>query len=245
MPAQKGAKTQDLVTGRLIYVSDGINTWAIRAATTEASSGEATPFFRTYPEKTIQTELYAAASLAASSQAASTILSLAGIIKATVFIDHGRGAAAAFGTQGTEYRIEASQKASGNETWRPLASVVAGSAAALAVASSGAVGAGTTVITITSGTALTLGDIVMWANTASAASIEWARVVAISGTANFTVQYGMTNAQAAAHTIYTRAEHFAVILDTGAVTRMRVIINNNASGTTQAIYSRIACITES
>lgn len=241
MPAQKGAKNQDLIAGRIAYGSDGADTWAIRAATTEASSTAATPFFRPYPEKTIQTELYAAASLAASSQATSAVLSLVGIKKATVFIDHGRAATAAFGTQGTEYRVEASQQAANNDTWRPLASVVAGSAAALLVSHT-AIAAADTIITVTSGTSIpTRGDKVM----AITGTVEWMQVLSVSGTASFTVEDAVRYAHAAAGSIYSQAEQFALVLGTEAITRLRVRINNNASGTTQAIYSRIACITES
>ena len=241
----KGDKNHDLLTGRMGYGFDGTDSWPLKAGTTDASSTLATLAVDVQPVKAIQTELLAITSIAASTQQASTILSLTGIKKAAIFIDHGRGAVTAFGTNGTEYRVEVSEKASGNDTWRSLASVLAGSTVALAVASSGAVGAGTTVVTILSGTAVAAGDIVFWANTASAASCEWAKVVAISGTASFTIQDGITNTQAAAHTIYTQGEEFALALDVAAATRMRVIVNNNASGTTYAVYSRIACITES
>ena len=84
----------------------------------------------------------------------------------------------------------------------------------------------------------------MWANTSSAAIIEWARVVAVSGTATFTVQEGITNAQGSTQVVYNQAEHFVISMNVEGITRSRVIVNNLASGTTQAIYSRIALITE-
>ena len=55
---------------------------------------------------------------------------------------------------------------------------------------------------------------------------------------------GAANAQSAAVSIYSQAERIPLSLNVESITRARVVINNNASGTTQAIYSRIACITE-
>ena len=242
-----GQTNQALITGRIAYGYDGSNAYPLKVN----SSGE--PILPastvnigevdTLITETIQTELLAITSIAASTQQASTILSMVGIKKATIFIDHARAGSAAFGTQGTEYRVEASQKAAGNDTWRTLASVVASSAAAQTCASSGNYTVGAATITILSGTALTLGDKYFWVNGA-AASCEWMRVAAISGTASFTIQDGLTNAQAAASAIVGKAEHFVVSLDVESITRLRAMANNNASGTTQAIYARIACITE-
>ena len=232
------ALNQVLNTGRKDYVWDGTNWRGMLADTAGAA--------RVGIVETIQTELFAAASVAASSQAASTILSMAGIKKALIFIDHGRAATAAFGTQGTEYRVEASQRATGDGTWRAMTTVVAGSTAALAVSASADVAAGSTTITVDSGTSIPArGDIVFWANTVSAASSEWMRVTSVSGTASFVIQDGLDYGQDSDTSIYTQAEQWALVVDVEAITRLRVVVNNNASGTTQAIYSRIACITES
>jgi hypothetical protein len=235
------AGTKDLVlqTGRVAYgkASDGHLYPFLVDSSGNALQGIA---------KTIQTELLAITLVAASTQQKSSVIDLTGTKRVTVFIDHARGATTAFGTQGTEYRIQVSEKAAGNDTWRTLAAPAAEATACLAIASSTAVAAGTTVVTITSGTSqAALGDVVFWANTASAGSSEWAKVVAISGTATFTVLDGLTNTQAAAHTIYTKGEMFVYTIDASALMRMRVIVNNNASGTTLAVYSRIAAITES
>ena len=246
MPGQTGAKNQALITGRLTYGFDGVDAYPELAETTEYSSTAAVKSVRTRPTKTVQTELYAIATIAASTQAASSVLALTGIKKAAIFIDHGRANTVSFGTQGTEYRVEASQQASGNDTWRTVASVVAGSTAALAVAASADVAAGGTTIVVTSGTSITArGDLVFWANTVSAASSEWMRATQITGTASFVIQDGLRYGQDADTNIFTQAEQFAVAMATGVYTRLRVIINNNASGTTQAIYARVACITES
>ena len=195
--------------------------------------------------ETIQAVLIASTSIAASAQVISSVLNLTGVKKILVQIDHGRGSTAAFGTNGTEYRLEVSALSSGNDTWNPIVSVLCASTACSSAISAGtaAPSAGASTITITSGTAFVIGDQVMWANTTSAASIEWAKVIAVSGTATFTVLDGITNAQGSTQTIFTQAEHFPLTLNVEAVTRLRCVVNNAASGTTNVIYSRVAIIT--
>jgi len=195
--------------------------------------------------KTIQSELLAITAVAAGAQQKSSILSLTGIKKAAVFIDHGRTATTAFVGAGTEYRVEASQKAAVNDVWRTIASVVAGIAAASEITADGDEAAGQTVIEC-GATLPAVNDIVFWENATLGLS-EWAKVVAIDATANlenFTLQDGLTNAQAAAKLIYNKAEHFVLNLDVEAFNRMRVIVNNNNGSTNVAIKSRVACITE-
>ena len=242
-PETKGQKNKTENLGKIVYLTDGTDFFPAEADTS-ANSTMARWLIGT--KKTVEAELLASTLIAASTIALSSTISLTGMKRATFFIDHGRGATTAFGTNGTEYRVEVSQKATGNDTWRPIASVLCASTACSSAISAGtaAPAAGTTVITITSGTAFARGDIVMWANTASAASIEWARVVSVSGTATFTVQEGITNAQGSTQVIYNQAEHFVISSNVESVTRTRVVVNNLASGTTYAIYSRIALITE-
>ena len=243
MPGQKAQKNQDLITGRIAYGYDGTDTWPVKANTTDVSSSAAVLSVDVVPVKTIETELVAQTAIAASAQLVSTVFSLVGIKKVNVFIDHARAGSAAFTVQGTEYRVEGSQKASGNDTWRSIVSVVASSAVAQTCAASGGYAAGAGTITILSGTALVLGDTYYWLNGAAASS-EWMKVTALTGTASFNILDGLTNAQAAASAIVGKAEQWVLVLDVEALTRMRVIVNNNASATTQAIYSRVAVITE-
>ena len=247
MPGQTGQKDQALISGRITYGYDGTNAYPLKVDSSGQlilpASTVAIGKVDTRVTETIQTEMVAISSIAASVQVVSAALSLVGVKKATFLIDHARAGSAAFGTNGTEYRIEVSQKAAGNETWRTLASVLASSAVAQTCASSGNYAAGAGTITILSGTALTLGDVYFWLNGA-AASCEWLKVSAISGTVNFNILDGLTNAQAAASAIVGGAQQFVLTVDVEAITRARVVVNNNASGTSQAIYSRAACITE-
>lgn len=233
-----GNKDQTLPTGRLAYgkASDGHFYPITVDANGKILSGSIV--------KAIQTEPLAFTAIAASTQGKSSVVALTNVLKATFFIDHGRAVTAGFGTNGPVYRIQVSEKASGNDTWRAATTFTAGSAACSSALSSGDVAAGTTVITILSGTAFVLADTVLWANVA-AGSAEWATVVAVSGTATFTIRDATTNAQGSTIVITNKAEHFVYTLDAEGVTRARVIVDNNASGTTQNIWSRVACITES
>lgn len=192
--------------------------------------------------KTIQTELLAITAIAAGAQQKSSTLALTGIKKATVLIDHGRTATTAFVGAGTEYRVEVSQKAAGNDTWRSIASVVCGIATATEITADGDEAAAQTLIEIGANTPA-VNDILFWEN-ATLANSEWMKVVAIDAGVTFTILDGLTNAQAAANKIYNKAEQFTLLLDVEAYTRMRVVVNNNNGSTNAAIKSRIACITE-
>ena len=190
--------------------------------------------------KTIETELLAITAVAANAQQKSSELDTSSMNQATVFIDHARDAAAAFVGAGTEYRIEVSEKATGNDTWRTLYSVVCGIAAASSIVMDAEEAAGQTVIEI-GATTPAVGDIVFFEN-GTIANSEWGKVVAISAGVSFTLQDGLTNTQAAI-TLFNKAEQFVLNIGLKTAKRLRVIVNNNNGTTNRAIISRIAIIT--
>lgn len=192
--------------------------------------------------KTIQTELLAITKVAANAQQKSSELDLANMKKATIFIDHGRTATTAFVVAGTEYRIEASQKETGNDTWRTIASVEGIITAASEITADGAEAAGQTVIECGDPDP-EIGDIVFWEN-ATLANSEWGKVVAHVDNTSFTLQDGLTNAQANAKKIYNKGEQFVLTLDVTAFTRLRVVVNNNNGTTNAQVASRVAAITQ-
>jgi len=248
MPAA-GNKNQVLQTGRIAYgkASDGHTYPIVVDSSGNILLGASSAVIGDVDvriTKTIETEIMAIRSVAASTIVASTILSLSGVKRATFSIDHGRTSSAAFGTQGPEYWLQYSQKAAGNDTWVNLATFVAESTACLAVAASADVAAAATTIVITSGTSIpSAGNIVFWANTVAATASEWMRCVGGTGTANFLILDGLTNNQDSDTNIFTRGERFTVTVDCEGITRARVVVQNNASGTTLAIYSRVAVVT--
>ena len=190
--------------------------------------------------KTIETELLAITAINANAQQKSSELTLLpDIFQTTIFIDHARDVATAFVGAGTEYRIEVSEKASGDDTWRTVSSVVCDITIALAIIMDAEEAAGATLIEC--GVVEPVkGDIVFFKN-ATIANSEWAKVVAVTADTDFTLQDGLTNTQAAI-TLYNKAEQFALTLSTYSFTRLRVIVNNNNGTTNQNIVSRIAAI---
>lgn len=246
MPESISAATNQVLTsGRKQYVWDGTN-WQPQASNTAGHVilGAGTAAAGTVAVsniETIQTELFAAASVAASAQVASTVLSVVGVKRATVFISHGRASSAAFGTNGTEYRVEVSEAATATNKWRPIASVLASSAVCMTAAASANVAVGATTVVILSGTAVTRGDILVWPS----GTIEWMEVAVPTGTASFTTTNPLDFAHAAATaTLVGGGQFLTMSVNVESATRMRVFINNLASGTTLAVYSKIACITQ-
>lgn len=195
--------------------------------------------------KTVQAELKGITNVAANAQSISSELDLSGQQKKVIiYIDHGRTAATAFVGAGTEYRIEVSQKRSGDDTWVPIASVVAEIDAATAIVMDGSEAAGSTVIECGAGLPA-VGDYVYFKN-GTIANSEWAKVVAIvstGGSESFTIQNGLTNTQAAI-TLYNKARRFAIQLDVEPFVRLRVVCNNNNGSTNQAIDWRCAATTQ-
>ncbi len=191
--------------------------------------------------KIIQTELLAITLVAADAQQKSSELDLTGIKKATIFIDHGRTATTAFVVRGTEYRVEVSQKATGDDTWRTIASVVAIITAATEITADAQEVAGQTLIEIGANTPA-VGDIVFWEN-ATLLNSEWMEVVAIVGGTSFTILNGLTNTQELAKKIYNQGEQWVLSLNVSGFTRLRVVVNNNHGTTNAQIVSRVACIT--
>lgn len=116
----------------------------------------------TYPYvKTIETELLPITAIDASSNTISSVLDVSDVRVAKIFIDHARNAAGAFVGAGTEYRVQVSEKATGNDAWRTESSVVCGIAAPSEIDPDGAEAAGQTLIEI-GATTPAVGDIVFY-----------------------------------------------------------------------------------
>mgnify|MGYP001617154238 CR=1 FL=1 len=193
--------------------------------------------------KTIETELLAITQVAANAQQLSSELDLSANLKNIVAlcVMIGRTATTAFVGAGTEIRVEASFKATGNDAWVTIASYTCAIAAATEITADGAEAAGQTLIEIGANTPV-VNDIVFWEN-ATIGSSEWGKVVAISAGVSFTLQDGLTIAQAAAKLIYNKGEKWAPLLDCTGYTRIRVVINNNNGTTNVAVDVRVSAIT--
>ena len=236
-PESRGqpGKTENL--GKIIYGCDSSQFYPILGRLSGTSLIQRVDVENT---ETIETDLVSAQTIAASASVLSSTVSVVGVKRATVLIFHGRAATAGFGTNGTEYRVEVSAQSSGNETWQPIASILTGSAVCNSAAASSNCAAGTTLVTITSGTAMPARDIICF----TSGTIEWVRSTVANGTASFNVLDATTYDHASATGIFSSAELFPLTFNLESVTRLRAVVNNLASGTTQPIASRIAFITE-
>jgi hypothetical protein len=235
--AQVGQRDQVLNTGRIAY---GKYSNYFLPVLVDSSGNQTINVLVT---ETTPAVLQASTAIAASTWVKTSETSVVGYKKAAVFIDHARAATAAFGTNGTEYRVEFSAASSGDDKWIAATTWNAGSAVCSSAASSSTVAVGAATCVILSGTAMTIGDIV-YVPSATAGNDEWWRVAAVSGTASFTILDASAYSHAATTAIFGGAERKCIIQDVEPFTRMRVVINNNASGTTQAIQSRVMVITE-
>ena len=191
--------------------------------------------------KTIQTELKAITAVAADVQSLSSELDLSGQVKkVAIFIDHAKDHAEASVGQGTEYAIQVSEKASGNDAWRTLAAFTAAITAPTAMISDNIEAVGATVIECDVATPA-VGDILFFKN-ATIGNSEWANVIARVNGTSVTLESGLTSIQAIG-TYYTQGEHFVLVIDVEALTRLRVVCNNTKGTTNKAIVWRCAAIT--
>lgn len=190
--------------------------------------------------KTIETELKAITAVAANAQSLSSELDVSNKNKVTVFIDHAKDNALASVGQGTEYVIQVSEKATGNDTWRSLTAFTAAMTVPVAPVCSAVEPVGETIIAC-GAVVPAVGDIVFFKNTTLALS-EWANVIAVVAATSFTLESGLTNASEI-KTYYTQGEHFVLTVDVEAVTRLRVVANNTKGTTNRAICWRCAAIT--
>lgn len=188
--------------------------------------------------KTVQTELQAITNVSASAQSVSAVLSVSSQLSITVYIDV---APEASNTPGTQFRVESSQKASGNDTWITIGSVVSTSATVNSNAVDGTEAVGQTVIEETTTTGLDRNQYIFFKNTTIGNS-EWTRLVSFTGSTSFTIQDGLTNAQTGS-TWYNQAERFALKFDLSSIQRIRVVCNNNFGASAVAVNWRAAATT--
>lgn len=158
----------------------------------------------------------------------------------TAFIHFGRRAETAAGA-GVNIRIEASSESSGDKDWFPLAIFTTGFAAASGEAVVGTEAAGQTVISVSSTTGLSAGDLIFFDNTTIGNS-EWHRIKSIVASTSITIEEvnGLTNAQTGA-TMYDSAEFFVAHMDFTGITRIRAVADG--SSFTQAFAIEIKMVT--
>lgn len=192
--------------------------------------------------KTVQTELLPITLIAAGANFTGAAFGVSTKFSGTFLWDF-----AAVNTQATpaqtEFVIQTSQKAAGNDTWVNVFTWLSPAAVAVTQTVSAGGGIGATTITLTP----TLGavNVYFFLLNGTPANSEWSRRIGISGGGPFvaTVEDAFTNNQSAAAS-WTPAERYKFDIDFSSITRIRVCVNNNRSAAVNRdVYCRVALIT--
>jgi hypothetical protein len=193
-------------------------------------------------QKTVQTELKSIASLAPYMIDKSSVLNVSTTFSTALFIDYAP-VSTSIPSIGAQFIIEGSEKASGNETWRPLQTFFTGNAAAsLASTVAGGTAANATVAQILSNTGFSGGDLIYFANVTTIINSEWARVGWISA-ASVVLEDGLTNVQDSTG-VWNKAQQFIAQLDVSPYQRVRVVAHNALfPGLPITINWRVAALT--
>jgi hypothetical protein len=178
----------------------------------------------------------------------SPALDVGGQAHGIVFIDHAYLDTAASGVLGALYTIEVSQKASGNDNWRPYTTfrtaLLTPSYAVTPNATHADGQPGETTISLASNGAsgYTAGNKVFFQNNASFANSEWAEVVRSSQTTFVQLRDGLTYTQQSSY-IFGAAEQYVTSMRLDDVERLRVTVNNALyTNTNKAIAFRARII---
>lgn len=191
--------------------------------------------------KTQGTSVLSLQSVASAAVLISSAIDVSSVIAATMFIHFGRRAASAL-TAGVQFRVEASSKSSGDGHWYPLFTYTSDIAAASDEAVSGTVNAGTNVITVASTTGFTAGDLI-YIDNGTIGNSEWGRVKSISTNVSITIEDNLVNAQTCA-TMYDQAQIFRPVdINCRAIGRLRLVVDNTASGQAVAVEAHIVTAT--
>jgi hypothetical protein len=184
--------------------------------------------------KTVATSLVAWADIANAAQTISSAQDVSTKFAAAFNILLGRRSGSAFTSGWPNVRIEASGKASGNDSWVPLFSYQMQLGASIATTTlNGAVSAGSGTITVASGTNIAAGDLLFLGHTTLPANYELVRVKSISGT-TVTLEENCTNAHDNGAPVTDQAESTFPIVNLAAYSRVRVVVDNAGSGQTIA-----------
>lgn len=149
---------------------------------------------------------------------------------ASIYIHLGRDDIGGALTEGVEFRVEASAKATGNDQWFPVAQMKSNTTLPEAEALTGTEVAGDTVLEVASTTNLAVGDEILIKNTTIANS-EWAKIKSVVANTSITIDTGLTNTQTGS-TVYDQAERIFFDIDCQNIVRLRLVVNASNTGRT-------------
>ena len=182
------------------------------------------------PSKTIGTATHIWQDVASTAQVIGAAIDVSTKWGISFNIQIGRLTGTAFTAGWPNIRIEASGKASGNDTWIPL--IVLQPAIGTSIAATtlnGAISAAATTAVVTSATNIAIGDYLFLGHTTTPANYELVRVKSISGT-TVTFEEAITNAHDNTAVVSDQAESYFPAFDVSEYSRVRVVIDNANSG---------------
>jgi hypothetical protein len=168
--------------------------------------------------------------IAGNSVSISSVQDVTTKLAATIFIHLGRDDTSGALSNGVEFRIEASAKASGDDQWFTLMKFRSNVTVPESEALTGTITSTATSLTLSSTTNLSVGQIILVKNSVLANS-EFARIKSVSTNASVSIIDGLTNTQTGS-TIYNQGEMFTAQLDLTAVGRIRLVADASSTGKT-------------
>jgi hypothetical protein len=181
--------------------------------------------------KTAGTTLLAWQSLTNGGYVASTPADVSGAFGATVVILVGRTSASANTAGWPLCRVEVSAKATGDDTWVPVANFVPTAGASVANTTlNGAVSAAAATVVLTAATNVAAGDL-LFLGDSSTDNYEVAEVRSVSS-ATVTLNDATTFSHSNGAAVTDQADKFVAQVDLTGVTRLRVAVANGGNART-------------
>lgn len=145
-------------------------------------------------------------------------------------------------TNSPRIRLQLSPATSGTDNWYGVALPTIGLGSSVASTTlNGAVSAGATSCTVTSGTNITAGEMLFLGHTTTVANYEIVVVKSISGT-TVTFEEACTNAHDNGAAVTGQADRFQYLASVGPARRGRIIVDTENIGATCGLISRVeAC----
>lgn len=190
-------------------------------------------------QKTQGIELIGLQQLNGSSVVKSNVYDVSTKLSASIFIHFAPINTTSALSSGVEFRVEASAKADGDDQWFPLVSYKTPRTQPASFAVSGSLTAGSSLISISNTTGLSVGSNVFIKNTTLNNS-EWSRIKLITTNVSVNIVDAVKNTQTGS-TLYTAADLYVSQIDLTSIGRIRVVAD--ASSTTQNTVVEINMVT--
>lgn len=196
------------------------------------------------PSKTAARSLFALASTAASTIVVGSPFDVSSYFEGTVLIQFGRRSTTAAGA-GVNYRLEGSTSAYNTiSNWFPLATFTTAFAATNSQAVTTQSSSGQAVVSMSTTTNMTVGDIVYIDNTTIGNS-EWHRIKTVTASTSITLEDNLVNTQQTSAVVFRAAELFSANLNLASLKQIRLVVDGSSftqAFATQATFTTLDSI---